>query len=348
MNKMSAKVSIIIPIYNTEKYLERCMESVFGQTLKEIEIILVDDESPDGAPAMCDSYAAQDDRVKVIHKKNGGLGLARNSGLEIATGEYVAFLDSDDYVSLDMYEKLYKRAVFTQAETCFCGCSVDYGNGTYDHLPFALGESFFDNNIDIIKNVLVNVLGAKPEDKGDNCLGMQVWRGIYSTKLIRKYSIKFCSEREYICEDAIFHIDYFKYSNSFASIEDCCYYYCVYDVSLSRIYREDRFERNVIFYEEEVRRLKENNLYTESKVYIERMFLALIRGNIKDACFNMGKNSAIDEIKNIMENPVVQHVIADYPYRKNPIKTRVLNFLVHKRFAVFMYCLCKLKTKQRR
>jgi len=92
------KVSVIVPIYNVEKYFERCMRSLLNQTLKEIEIILVDDESPDNCPAMCDEYAGTDNRVKVIHKKNEGLGFARNSGLEIATGEYVAFVDSDDFV----------------------------------------------------------------------------------------------------------------------------------------------------------------------------------------------------------------------------------------------------------
>ena len=103
-------VSIIVPIYNVEPYLDRCIQSLINQTLENIEIILVDDESPDNCPQMCDAYAKQDRRIKVIHKKNGGLGLARNSGLEIATGEFVAFVDSDDYVDIAMYQNLYKIA----------------------------------------------------------------------------------------------------------------------------------------------------------------------------------------------------------------------------------------------
>ena len=99
-----AKVSIIIPVYNVEKYLDKCIQSAINQTLQDIEIILVDDESPDNCPQMCDDYAKRDGRIKVVHKKNGGLGFARNSGLEIATGEYVTFLDSDDFVDLDTYE----------------------------------------------------------------------------------------------------------------------------------------------------------------------------------------------------------------------------------------------------
>lgn len=90
------KVSIIVPIYNVEKYLCRCMDSLLNQTLKDIEIIMVDDGSPDNCPQMCDEYAKKDSRVKVIHKKNAGLGEARNSGLKIISGKFVAFVDSDD------------------------------------------------------------------------------------------------------------------------------------------------------------------------------------------------------------------------------------------------------------
>ena len=113
------KVSIIVPIYNVEKYLHQCVNSLLNQILKDIEIILVDDESPDNCPAMCDEYAKQDSRIKVIHKKNEGLGYARNSGLEIATGEYIAFVDSDDYVELDAYQKLYSIAVDKKTDVLY-------------------------------------------------------------------------------------------------------------------------------------------------------------------------------------------------------------------------------------
>ena len=97
--------SIIVPIYNVEPYIESCVASLRKQTYQDIEIILVDDESPDNCPAICDQYAKQDDRIRVIHKKNGGLSDARNHGLAAATGEYIIFLDSDDYIALDTCEK---------------------------------------------------------------------------------------------------------------------------------------------------------------------------------------------------------------------------------------------------
>ena len=100
-------VSVVLPIYNVEKYLDRCIESVVGQTYKNLEIILVDDESPDGCPKKCEDWAKRDKRIKVIHKENAGLGYARNTGIENATGEYICFFDSDDYVEKDTIEKAY-------------------------------------------------------------------------------------------------------------------------------------------------------------------------------------------------------------------------------------------------
>ena len=111
-----AKVSVIIPIYNVEKYLQECLDSVIDQTLKDIEIILVDDGSPDNCPRICDEYAQKDARIKVIHKENGGYGSAVNRGLEEATGEYIGIVEPDDYIDSDMYEDLYNIAQTNNAD----------------------------------------------------------------------------------------------------------------------------------------------------------------------------------------------------------------------------------------
>ena len=100
------KVSIIVPIYMVEKYLVRCIESIISQTYSNLEIILVDDGSLDDCPQICDEYAKKDNRIKAIHKKNGGLSSARNAGMEVVTGNYILFVDSDDYIKEDMYEIL--------------------------------------------------------------------------------------------------------------------------------------------------------------------------------------------------------------------------------------------------
>ena len=105
---MNNLISVIVPIYKVEPYLRQCVDSIINQTYKNLEIILVDDGSPDGCPQICDDYAAKDTRVKVIHKENGGLSSARNAGLDIATGDYIAFVDSDDYLETTMYNDLYE------------------------------------------------------------------------------------------------------------------------------------------------------------------------------------------------------------------------------------------------
>lgn len=114
------KISIIVPIYNVEKYLNRCIESIINQTYKNLEIILVDDGSPDNCPQICDEYAKQDHRIKVIHKKNGGLSSARNAGMNIATGEYIGFVDSDDYIDVHMYEVLLNACLSQDCKLSIC------------------------------------------------------------------------------------------------------------------------------------------------------------------------------------------------------------------------------------
>ena len=114
------KISVIVPIYKVENYLSQCVESIINQTYQNLEIILVDDGSPDRCPQICDEYALKDKRIRVIHKENGGLSSARNSGLDIATGDYVAFVDSDDWLDRDMYQNLINVINETQADIAVC------------------------------------------------------------------------------------------------------------------------------------------------------------------------------------------------------------------------------------
>ena len=113
-------ISVIIPVYKVEKYIERCITSVKKQSYFNIEIILVDDGSPDNCGIICDKYAETDSRIKVIHKKNGGLSDARNAGLDIATGQYICFIDSDDYIEKDTLKDMYNNIVMTRADITIC------------------------------------------------------------------------------------------------------------------------------------------------------------------------------------------------------------------------------------
>ncbi len=118
---MDKVLSVIVPVYNVQKYLPQCIDSILNQTYQNLELILIDDGSPDKCPEICDDYEKKDSRVKVIHKENGGQGSARNRGLDIATGDYIAFIDSDDYVELDMFAIMVKALEETNSDMCHCG-----------------------------------------------------------------------------------------------------------------------------------------------------------------------------------------------------------------------------------
>lgn len=129
---MNAIVSVIIPVYNVEKYLDKCLESVVGQTYKALEIILVDDGSPDGCPELCDLWAKRDPRIRVIHKANGGVSDARNAGLDAATGEYLMFVDPDDYLPENAVELLMARLLADGSDLAFGRMTRSYEDGHCD------------------------------------------------------------------------------------------------------------------------------------------------------------------------------------------------------------------------
>ena len=120
-------ISIIVPVYNAEQYLPECVDSILHQNLSDIELILVDDGAQDQSPALCDAYASQDKRVRVVHQKNAGAAAARNHGLELAQGTYIAFVDSDDWIDPDMYETMVKTAERDGSELVICDCKKEFG-----------------------------------------------------------------------------------------------------------------------------------------------------------------------------------------------------------------------------
>lgn len=127
---MNPKISIIVPVYKVEPYLHICVDSILAQTFTDIELILVDDGSPDNCGDICDEYAQKDQRVRVLHKKNGGLSDARNAGLDVATGDYIGFVDSDDWIEPDMFELLYNMCIENDCEIANCTSIIHYKNKT--------------------------------------------------------------------------------------------------------------------------------------------------------------------------------------------------------------------------
>ena len=147
-------VSIIVPIYKVENYLKKCVKSITGQTLKDIEIILVDDGSPDCCGVICETLAKDDSRIVVLHKKNGGLSDARNKGIDLASAKYVAFIDSDDYIDADMIEMLYSNIIREDADISVCGLyhhSGDIVSTTQDLVGYRVADTSEAVRLDLTK-----------------------------------------------------------------------------------------------------------------------------------------------------------------------------------------------------
>ncbi len=126
-------ISVIVPVYNVEPYLRKCLDSILVQTYRDLEILIIDDGSTDGSGAICDEYSEKDERIRVSHTDNHGLSAARNLGLDNATGDWIGFVDSDDWIELDMYEVLLRKAEKTGADVVECGCHADYTTTSYEH-----------------------------------------------------------------------------------------------------------------------------------------------------------------------------------------------------------------------
>lgn len=203
---MSYKISIIVPVYNVEKYLEQCLNSIINQTYKNLEIILVDDGSTDNSSDLCDLYAKNDKRIKIIHKINGGLSDARNVGLNVATGDFIGFVDSDDWIELDMYEIMLNAMLKSGSDIVSCGHFVEYKNKNYK----VSNENKEINNSNIVKNYY-----------SEN----NVFYGV----CMRLYKNFIWKDLQYpvgkLYEDVFVFLESFLKADKIFSISDCLYHY---------------------------------------------------------------------------------------------------------------------------
>ncbi|PWM78597.1 MAG: glycosyl transferase family 2 [Phascolarctobacterium sp.] len=226
-------LSVIVPVYNVEKYLKKCIESLLNQTYKNLEIILVDDGSTDSSGEICDEYAAMDNRIKVIHKENGGLSSARNAGIDISTGNYIGFVDGDDYIAEDMYEYLYKNRVYEGIVAC----------GISDVNKFSIQKGFCDIDIKSFNNI--KALEAYID------LQIQVYN--YRKKTKHNLTSSFCNKLfdrnlwkdirfpvGYINEDNMIIIKLFMSANSVKSLPEAKYYYVQHLGSIT----QQKFNKN--------------------------------------------------------------------------------------------------------
>lgn len=231
-------VSIVVPVYKVEQYLERCVKSLLSQTIQDIEIILVDDGSPDRCPELCESLASKDRRIRVIHKQNGGLSSARNAGLREARGTYVGFVDSDDTVCSDMYEKMLRVIVSEQ---------VDFVMSDYIRIP-AEGKPYLKTldiragrykKEDICREIFPQLIMGENVDYGPL---LSVWHCLYRTDFLRSNRCYFDEEVRW-SEDNIFSAIVGYHANSFYYLKgEGLYHYYQNPGTITTAYRPGAWE----------------------------------------------------------------------------------------------------------
>jgi len=224
-------ISVIVPAYNAEKYLEKCVESVRNQSFEDWELLLIDDGSRDGTRAICDRCAAADDRVRVFHKKNGGVSSARNMGLREAKGEYIAFLDVDDRYEYRFLETLWSAVEQAGADTAACAHLNLYADGSKTVEPVLPGGTYDRQGIrEGIVDPLVGDRLCRPLFNGF------IWRYLYSASIIRDHHISF--EGAYL-EDELFLIEYFCHAEKLVVTEEPLYRYFLNPSSVTHRYMPD-------------------------------------------------------------------------------------------------------------
>lgn len=209
MAQEDAMLSIIVPIYNVEPFLRQCLDSIIGQTYRNLEIILIDDGSPDKCGAICDEYATKDNRIIVMHKKNGGVQAARNDGIATATGEWITFVDSDDWLELDYYERLFSALDNRHADVfCSGGAFFEEGDKTLIKEGFESSFLFCDRErIDQIIPRIITYVSEGKRRRNAYCYGSP-WDKIYKTKFLRRHNLQFDPTCE-LGDDLWFNIQVF-------------------------------------------------------------------------------------------------------------------------------------------
>lgn len=262
---MSLKISVIIPVYNTSVYLEQCLESLISQTLMEIEIICINDGSTDNSLSILETYKNKDSRIKIINQQNKGQSSARNSGIEAAQGEYIAFLDSDDYVKNDFLEKLYKNAKNFDSDISMCSIEIfDENTGkNYSHSPYL--------SLDIFDKSFENRCFL-PSETFDFLFRICVvpWNKIYKRDFLNKNNLKFVENLNF--EDNVFFIDAYTSAHRISIVkEELVIYRQNSQTSYSSAVKKHDKKKLDFFkiFELEEKILKQKNIYHQLKEYFE-------------------------------------------------------------------------------
>ena len=213
MTKNAPAVSFIVPVYNAEQTLRRCVDSILGQDFKDIELLLIDDGSTDGSPAICDGYAEKDPRVRVIHKENGGVSRARNLGISSAEGRYIQFVDSDDWISHDATAELYEAAAANDCDMVICDFYRVVGKRVQQ-------KGNIDETGVFSREIYAEYMMENPADFYYGVL----WNKLFRRDIIEQYGLRMNEEVSW-CEDFMFVLEYLLHAKTFFAVQKPLYYY---------------------------------------------------------------------------------------------------------------------------
>ena len=329
-------ISVVVPVYNTEKYVRRCVDSILCQTYKNLEIILIDDESPDNAGTICDELKGKYSNIVVEHKKNAGLGYARNSGIKIANGKYITFIDSDDYIAADHIDTLYRNITSNKAEVSYCGHTKVNGEEEIQNRNIFEEKVFTGTSI---KTEVIPRMCGQTGSCGD-CIQMSACMALYSLDFIKEHGLRFVSEREYVSEDLIFNLEYAEKANTISFSEDVGYFYMFNDSSLSHSYLPDRFEKSKIMMREVSERTKKIGVYDLCEQRIINSLLVNTRVSLQSEQKNsekIGKKEAFKRFSLIVFDNELHESLNKYKSEGVRIQARIINFLIFHRMPRLLW-----------
>lgn len=338
-------VSVIIPVYRVETYLDRCLKSVTGQDYTNLQIILVDDGSPDASGRICDGWAERDSRIQVIHKENEGLGMARNSGIECARGEYLLFVDSDDYIAPEMVGKLMQDLERSGGKVCYSGfVDVDQeGRRTAGKPP----EKLIYEGTAIRNEFLAEAVGALPETSQNCFAGMSACGALYHASFFSEDGIRFQREQKVLCEDLFFNIEICRHVKSVRIVPECFYYYCANRDSLTKRYRPDRYEAAV-----RMKKLLERKLLAGEdgdfgmKQRIDRNYMDNLITCMKQEIVYRKQNGhgfCMGRLREMAGSETTCQALTDYPLSRLGGKQRLLFGLIRRKRIWMVYALFRLR-----
>lgn len=329
------KVSIIVPCWGVEKYLDKCVESLVYQTLSDIEIILVDDESPDRVPEMCDEWAKKDGRIKVVHKKNAGLGMACNSGLDVATGEYVAFCDSDDWVELNTYEALYSKAKEENLDAVYSSFKFVDMNGVpllKDSISYS-NEKL--NSTVTIHSMMKGMIASKPHYINERQYQASAKVALYRKRIIDDNGIHFVSERKIPSEDLLFNLNFLSNSAAVSTISEKFYNYRINPASITHSVKRNAYQLSKTLMQKLMSLVGEYHLGEDGLNRVYRLFIAMNRSLIiRILNSNLSPSEQSDMINEITKDDVWKNVWISYPIKEMPIKHKLFLWLMCKKSTI--------------